>query len=80
MIEPQPFLIVRDHVFETRVEPQGIPTPMLLSLGRGEAYFVAYDEPYHGVPGCWRARDDSYDPPGTVYTRVRVVRNPAYGR
>jgi hypothetical protein len=50
----------------------GIPTPMLTSLGTAEAW--------QEDPGIWRARDDRHDPPGTVYTRVRVIRNPAVQR
>ena len=45
-----------------------LATGLLIHQGGGEAY----EEP----DGIWRARDDSYDPPGTVYTRVRVEHRP----
>lgn len=74
MSEPY-YIVVHQGPFERPVTPQGLPTPMLISQGGGEAYFV----PFEGsviAEGQWRARDDKYDPPGTVYTRVRVIRNP----
>jgi hypothetical protein len=50
-----------------------LPTPRLLAEGGGEAYCT--DATLDRNPGgLWRVRDDSYDPAGTTYTRVRVVR------
>jgi hypothetical protein len=70
------YIVVHPGPFERPVEPQGLPTPRLISQGGGEAYFVPWDS--ETAEGQWRARDDSYDPPGTTYTRVRVIRNPKF--
>lgn len=47
----------------------GLPTPRLIETGGGEAWMQH--------EGIWRAKEDT-DPEGTVYTRVRVIRNPNY--
>lgn len=57
----QPFIVIDANGNEL----EGYPTPMLISEGGGEAY-------RHPETGFWRARDDSYDPPGTEYQRVRI--------
>lgn len=51
----------------TREIVPGIPSPLLIQTGRGDAYDA-------GSPaqGFWRLRDDKYDPAGTVYTRVAI--------
>lgn len=52
-----------------------LPTPMLLSegsVGTVDAYRTDDVDGYPG--GLWRVRDDAYDPAGTEYTRVHVVR------
>lgn len=52
---------------DTREILPGIPSPLLISIGGGEAYDA-------GVPTqpFWRARDNAYDPAGTVYRRVTI--------
>lgn len=51
-----------------------LPTAGLFDeSGRGfpEAYeHIPASEQY---PPVWRARDDSFDPPGTVYRKVRAI-------
>ena len=57
---------VRDASFGTKLP--GIPSPLLIETGYGWAYDAGEpDHPY------WRLRDDSYDPPGTTYRKVRIV-------
>jgi len=53
---------------------KGLPTPMLMDLQNREDASDAWmqDE------GIWRAKDEQRDPPGTVYTKVRVCLNPEY--
>lgn len=46
-------------------------TPRLISEGGGDAYCPEGS-------GFWRLRDDKYDPPGTTYTRVSIVRTEDY--
>lgn len=58
----QPFLVIDSA---TGQELDGMPTPALIEQG-GEAYR------HPDEPRIWRLRDDSYDPKGTVYTRVRI--------
>lgn len=67
----EPFKVVEAT---TRRPLAGMPTPMLISLGGGEAYAVEYPDAKGNPVTVWRARDDSYDPAGTEYRRVRVIR------
>lgn len=62
----------------------GLPSPLLIQQGGGQAWRVPYEgtpDPYHPRQvdhGFWRLRDDSYDPPGTEYQRVRIVHTEQY--
>jgi hypothetical protein len=63
----------------------GLPSPMLISVGGGEAYRVPPEKEWDGISpkrqsddGFWRLRDDKYDPPGTEYTRVRIGQTERY--
>lgn len=55
----QPFIVTDLYGQEL----PGLPTPMLISQGGGEAW--------QRDSGIWRAAEPT-DPPGTVYKRVRV--------
>ena len=52
-----------------------LPTPRLMQATYPPKDVEAYQEkagsPEH--PAIWRLRDDAYDPPGTVYTRVTAI-------
>lgn len=54
----------------------GLPTPRLISEGGGEAWCKEWVNADGSVSKQWRASDTSYDPPGTTYVQVRVIRNP----
>jgi hypothetical protein len=63
----------------------GLPSPMLISVGGGEAYRVPPEKEWDGISpkrqsddGFWRLRDDKYDAPGIVYTRVRIGHTDQY--
>ena len=63
----------------------GLPSPMLIQMGGGQAYRIAPEKaPDPRFPkrqsddGFWRYRDDEYDPPGTEYTRVRIGHTEQY--
>jgi hypothetical protein len=69
-MDPEPYYIVLGYsIFGFTKLLDGMPTPMLIEAGEGEAW--------QRIPGIWRLREPS-DPPGTIYTRVRVARNPKY--
>jgi len=59
--------VVADAI--TREELPGMPTPMLISLGSGEAYMK--DE------GIWRAKDDRYNEARTVAALLVEAANKA---
>ena len=68
----QPFMVVRYTMFGADTKPLSYrATPRLIEAGPTQAYESG---------GYWRCRDDKFDPPGTEYTRVVVVRNPEYQR
>lgn len=61
----QEFIVVASgDVFERVLH--GLPSPLLVEQGGGEAYL---EDGYF-----WRLRDDQYDPNGTIYRKVRIIR------
>lgn len=52
----------------------GIPTPRLVSVGEGEAFFVAFTSPRTQPRGAWYLHvPGSYENPTGEYRQVRVV-------
>ena len=68
MSQINPFVVLESHGFSYRVLGD-TPTPALIDACNDGRPHDAYQHP---ETGFWRLADPKYDPPGTVYTKVRV--------